>query len=411
MRAMSKVTFMCVFATLLFGLVTASAAKEAFTFWASGYPQSMQDWLKQDIFPKFEQQHNVSIQLAEIGWGGPREEKLLTAYAGGVFPDVFMNGGENYAMPLDKLISTWQDARLIDKGFWDAVRDRRTGSTFYLPQMAEVRGFIYNKRLFLEAGLDPLPPRSWQEMLNIVKRLTKLEGDAVTQSGFETIWGVPYVGSEYDWFLLQAGSCLHSPDARTSTLDTDDALAALKMMAEVYTITHPAGYSALGEGHFPRGQVAISRGYQAQLTNTIKSNPADVEYLDVYAPKRFESQRGVSLAFVNGLAISNQTKNQALAWEFVKYLMSQEVQAGMTAVGDKLAVRRDVGTNTRLPGVRQFAPWYNIMDTVTPPSFFPGRTAAANYIQSVLQSKMAPENAIIQMQQVGQTALDNYWKQ
>lgn len=411
MRSTSRFIYAVLVLTLICALSQAAAARETFTFWSSGYAPAMQEWLKTEVFPKFEEQYNVTIQYAEIGWGGPMSEKLLTAYAGGVFPDVYMNGNETYAMPLDKLIASWPDARFIEKGFWDAVRDRKTGSIYYIPQMAEVRGYIYNKRLFMEAGLNPVPPQDWPEMLTVVRRLTKFHENTVVQSGFETIWSEPYVGSEYDWFVLQTGNVFHTPDARTSLMNTDFALAALKMMAEVYSITHPAGYAALGEGHFPQGKVAISRGYQAQLNNTQQSNPSDVEYLDVYAPKQSRDQRGVSLAFVNGLSIGKTSKNPELAWKFIEFMMSQEIQAQMTAVNDKLSIRRDVATNTRLPGVRQYAPWYNIMDTVVAPSFFPGRTAVARIITSVLQGKMAAETAIIQMDQAAQVALDNYWKQ
>lgn len=399
-----------VFCAMVAVPIAGYGATTKFAFWSSGYSLDMQEWAKTEVFPKFEKAHNVTIEYSEIGWGAGREEKLLTALAANIMPDVFMNANWQYGIALDSLIAKWSDARMIDPALWKAVRDRRYKETYYVPQVVEVRGFAYNKRLFLEAGLEPQPPQSWDELLVVAKRLTKLQGSKVEQSGFETVWSAPFVGSEFDWFLQQAGKQVTADDLMTSTIRSPEGLDALKMLVGLYGITHPAGYAALSEGAFPAGKVAITRGHQSALVNMLSSNPDDAKNVDVYAPRRYPDGKGAAIAFTNGLGISKQAKDVSLAWEFIKFMLNTEIQTSMAPVTNTLVVRRDVATNTRMEAIRKFLPWYNIMQNVTIPGFFQGRSDAATHLVEALQGKRSPENALEMMHQAQQVALDKFWQ-
>ena len=158
-----------VFFVLLVACVAGTGSAETLVFWSSGYPLEVQDLLRSSVFPKFEAEHGVTIEYKEIGWGGPRDEQLFVALAAGVGPDVYVNGTEDWAIPLDDYVNAWDEAENIPQGFWDIARWMSRGQLLYVPQIVEIRGYAYNERLFLEAGLGTDAPGSWDEMLAYVK--------------------------------------------------------------------------------------------------------------------------------------------------------------------------------------------------------------------------------------------------
>ncbi|HEX6971457.1 MAG TPA: sugar ABC transporter substrate-binding protein [Limnochordia bacterium] len=388
-----------------------AAAAETITFWSSGYSQEMQDWLRKEAFPSFEAAHSIRIDHSEIGWGAAREEKLVVAHAAGVGPDVYVNPGYEFGLPLDQFIARWPDRTQIDPALWEAVRDRRSGVIYRVPQLADFRGIAYHQRLFAEAGLEPQPPQSWDDMLQAARKLTRTQEGEVLQSGFETVWGAPYVGSEYDWFLQQTGTQLVSADLRTSQIDSEEGLEALRFMVELFRTSHPPGMAALSEADFAQGKVGMARGGPWVLRGIEENIPDDVGYIDVFAPQRSPAGPPIAMAFVNGLGISKQSTQPALAWAFIDFMLSDPIQAGLAPLTNQLVIRRSVATNMELAPIRAYAPWYRIMSFASIPGLFPGRSQAAPFLVDALHGRRSPEEAIRLMDDAAQVALDRYWSE
>lgn len=325
----------------LAGMLAAPAAfgAETLVFWSSGYPAEVQDLLRRAIFPEFEAQHGIRIEYKEIGWGGPRDEQLVVAAAGGVGPDVYVNGtAEIGAVPLDEYVEAWEERSSINDAFWEIVRWMSRGQLLYVPQIVEIRGYAYNKRPFMEAGLSTDPPGSWEEMLDYVRKLTQVDeaSGRVVRSGFETTWNAPYVANEYDWFIQQAGAHLTTPDLKTSLIDTPEGHAALEYMLELYRITHPPGYQPIDRFEFNRGGVAITRGLASTKQQLEQVSPDDVAFFGLFAPRRNASTRPVAPTLVNGLSIASWSDKKDLAWEFIKFLMSVEALDGRISPGEAI---------------------------------------------------------------------------
>lgn len=400
-----------VFFVLLVACVAGTGSAETLVFWSSGYPLEVQDLLRSSVFPKFEAEHGVTIEYKEIGWGGPRDEQLFVALAAGVGPDVYVNGTEDWAIPLDDYVNAWDEAENIPQGFWDIARWMSRGQLLYVPQIVEIRGYAYNERLFLEAGLGTDAPGSWDEMLAYVRKLTRLD-DAnrrVLQSGFETDWRVPYVANEYDWFVQQAGSHLTTPDMTKSLINTPEAIAALEYMVELYLIAHPPGYEPVDRFEFHRGGVAITRGLVSTKQGVEEASPDDVKYFRLFAPRRDENTRPVAPTYVNGLSISQGSSNKDLAWEFIKYMLSVDVQEQFAEVGKIMVARQEVATNTALESTAWFAPWYQISSYAAPVGVLGNRTGLANLIRDALNQTISPGEAIVRMAEVHQVALDRLY--
>lgn len=399
--------------TLLASFSAIAAAQRTLVFWHSGIELDAVDWLRQEIFPRFEDEHHVIIEDAAIGWGAGREEKLLVAYAAGLSPDVFVgNGTTQNVIPLDHYFERWAERDVIVPGFLDPMRDPN-GVLRAIPHLAEVRGFAYSKYIAEEVGLEAeVPPNSWDELQEWARRMTRIDGDTVTRSGFETIWRAPFVGSEYDWFLLQAGGTVSSLDMRTATIRSDAGLQALRVLRDLYQIGHPPHASSqITEGDFADGRVGIARGGSWVLGPWEEVHNGDVSGLGIFAPRMDSDHDPVAITFVNGYVISDQSTDPDLAWLLIETLMSSEVQLAFAKYNDRLSVRQDVGTMVTDESVRRYLPWYRIAEHGATPGFFPGRGAAAGYIRQVLFSEMAPETALIMMQDAQQNAIDAFWEE
>jgi|GEM_PF-5202603 len=395
--------------TVTLACSSAAYAVETLVFWSSGYPQQVQQVLQSKVFPAFEERYGVKIEYKDIGWGGPRDEQLVTGFAGGVGPDVYVNGTELWAVELDEFVGKWDEASAIHPAFWEISRWMSRGRLLYVPQTLEVRGYAYNKRLFMEAGLGVNPPAGWDEMLEYVRKLTKLDeaGSRVTQSGFETTWNAPFVANEYDWFIQQAGSSLHTIDLTTSLINTPTGVEALDYMLELYNIAHPPGYQPVATNQFARGAIAITRGLVSAKQQMEQAAPEEVQFFGLFAPRRDADSRPVALTLVNGLSISRSAKDPDLAWKFIQYMMSAEVQRDFAEVGQMMVAHNEVAADTSLDIVAWLQPWYEISPYAAPVGQFgTRRPQVANILVSALAGRISPGEAIIRMAEEHQLGLD-----
>ena len=381
-------------------------------FWHSGLQPELIDWLKQEVFPAFEREHGVTIEELALGWGAPREEKLAVAFAAGVGPDIIVGSGNaNHTIPLDAYFERWAEKASIVPAFLIPMRDVQ-GVLKAIPHEAEVRGFAYSKQIAFESGLDAdSPPASWDELLAWARQMTRIEGDQVTRSGFETVWGTPFVGSEFDWFLQQAGGSVASPDMRESTILSEAGLAAIEVMKELYEIGHPPhAASSINESMLASGGAAIARGGPWVIDPWLEAH-GSLDGLGVFAPRMSPETRPVAITFVNGFAITDQAKNPDLAWKLIERLLSFDAQDALAKYNFRLATRTDVGVQFGVPHIDLFAPWYRIAEFAAPPGFFPGRSDAARALLEALRGERPPNDALRLMHVAQQVAIDHFWEQ
>lgn len=391
---------------------SAVLAQEVITFWHSGTNVQTQTWLRENIFPEFERKHNVIVDDLAIGWGAQREEKLAVAFAAGVGPDIIVGSGNTpWAISLEEYVNQWEDRHQIPPAMWLNQRDVN-GVVRGVPYVGAPRGFGYSRRVASEVGLPAeSPPQSWEDLLEWARRLTQIDPNgAVVRSGFETEWNPPQVGSEFDWFLQQNGGSVASEDWRASTILGDAGLEALEIMKELYQLGRGPGVTQpVSQGAFPQGRVGIAR-VVVQTFAAWKELNGDIEDLAVYSPRRSPAHAPVTLTFVDGFVITEQSRNPDLAWELIKVLLSPEVQHAYAKYNNYGPVRQDVALSGE-PHVEQFAPLYRIAEFSRPPGFFPGRSQAAPILVQALRGEVAPMNALLQMHEAQQREIDRFWEE
>ena len=152
------------------------------------YAQEHEKTVYQSLIDKFTEKTGAKVTF-EVTTSDEYAQKLLAYKTADDMPDIFYVGPEavasnvddEYLLPLDNYV----DKEVVDN-LWGAVGsayryDGKTagtgeGSLYCLPKDFSTFAFAYNKDIFDEAGLeypDPADPYTWDEFLDVCKKLTK----------------------------------------------------------------------------------------------------------------------------------------------------------------------------------------------------------------------------------------------
>ncbi len=210
------------------------------------------------------------------------------------------------------------------------------GFSFYndqlisLPYIRSTPLFYYNKEMFAEAGITE-PPKTIVELVEAGRRLTKINENGETEVyGFEML-------NDPAWFvqnmIYQLGSNLLSEDGMSvPALEDGTMLQVLTAWREwvdegwcaAPSVTRP---ESTMRDHFNQRKLASYFASSGGMTNILRSAEAvgiDVgaAFLPTWDPNRPAAPTGGG-----NIAIIQRNKNDqqiAAAWEFVKFLMSDE---------------------------------------------------------------------------------------
>lgn len=265
--------------------------------------------------------------------------RALTAARSGTPPtvavllatDIFTLIEEDVVQPIDTFISTDQDRAWVD-GFMPAylASAQVEGHLWAVPFQRSTAVMYYNKEAFAAAGLDPeTPPRTWDEMVEFGKALTV--GDA---SGTVTQWGLGIPGSAnavhwlFGALVAQNGGMLSSADGLHTYFDTPEVIGALQFFVDLSAVhgIHPPGVQEWGTtpSDFLQGRLAMAWTTTGNLTN-IRNNATFAFGVAPYPgnPEPASVLGGGNLYIFSGAPEAEQ----AAAFEFVKFMTSDEIQA------------------------------------------------------------------------------------
>jgi ABC-type glycerol-3-phosphate transport system substrate-binding protein len=266
------------------------------------------------------------------------DRKLMLATSGGVPPDVAGIYGralpvyaENNALtPLDRFASEGGITadHYIDV-FWKicSYRDHLWG----LPTTPACLALIWNKKLFREAGLDPeQPPRSIAELEQFNEKLVKRRPDGRLAScghlpsepgWWNEIWGWWFGGELWD------GSHTITANSRANVASFEWLESYPKRFGAQDLLAFGEGFGnfASPQNPFFTGRVAMV--LQGPWIHTFIKNlaPADFEWgvapFPSADPDRFKD---VTLVETDTLVIPAGSKHPSEAFEFIKYVNSQQ---------------------------------------------------------------------------------------
>ena len=279
--------------------------------------------------------------------------KFATAVAGGVGPDLvaidlvytpaFMEAGQ-----LTDITEQAKSLPFFDKlspshvklGTWS------DGNIYALPFSAEGSVLGYNKDLFRQAGLDPdKPPTNWTDIEAAAKKITALGNDTYGYyfsgacAGCNVFGMLPLVWA--------SGGDILSADYSQPTFTDPKVAAALEFFHRMYTEGVIPEGAKVDDGTdflnaFTSGKIGMV-GTGAFSIATLKTQYPDVDLGITFLP----GQDGGRSSFAGGdnIAIPTGSEHVDEAFEFIQWLLSDQVQLEQYAKNSQLPVRTDLAKN------------------------------------------------------------------
>ncbi len=339
--------------TLLLGSCAVQEdGREVVKFWAMG----REGEVVAELIPEFERQNpQIRVDLQQIPWTAAHE-KLLTAFAGRVTPDIAQLGSswvpELVALgaldPLDQRIagSTVVEPNDFFPGGWAGnVIDRRTWG---IPWYSDTRILFYRSDLLRQAGFAKVPD-NWADWVRAMR--------AIKQRGNPRDFAIFLPINEYEpllAFALQQPEPLLRDGGRRGNFESpgfvrasnfylglfDQGLAPRATNTQISNI-----YDEFAKGHFAfiiTGPWNIGE-FESRLPPERKDDW-------MTAPLPGPSGPGQSIAGGSSLAVFARSERKAAAWKLIEYLSQPAIQLKFFELTGDLPPRRSVWNARRLAG-------------------------------------------------------------
>jgi len=220
------------------------------------------------------------------------------------------------------------------------------GGRYAVPFAAEGSVLLYNKGLFEQAGLDPeAPPTTWQEIYDAAVAITALGDDT---------YGYYFSGAcagcnafTYLPLIWASGGDVLSEDGLSATVDSPEVRAALEFYQRMWAegLIPPSAQADTGTDFlnaFLTGKIGMA-GSGAFSISVLKNDHPEIDFGLTFLP----GQEGGSSSFAGGdsIAITSSSQYVAESFEFIQWVLSEEIQLEMFAARGQLPLRADLIDN------------------------------------------------------------------
>jgi len=272
--------------------------------------------LSEDFYKKT----HIKVKCDAISWGDAHS-KYLTSIAGGVAPDIGTMGLTwgtefgNLGAIVDLKSVYPEEIRSIKEsvfsGLWDSVEYK--SKVFGIPFDMTEYVLYYRNDIVSKA------PRNWDELTSLLAELNS------KGKGMIFDWGsLSWIG--YSPFLWQAGGDYYNADYTNVTIDSPEAVSALKFFSELYT-----------KYNVPKTKIPLEQGMRTGDFPICISGNWKIGELRLSAPEIAgkwsistmpKGPTGKMTAFIGGriMGIFSQSRHKEEAWQFIKYLFTPEIQ-------------------------------------------------------------------------------------
>lgn len=354
---------------LLWSTVTAAAERVEITFWF-GHPESnlFAQALAQKI-EEFNQINDLGIHVNVVftgGGGGAYLDRIITAQAGGIGPDV-AHMWTYHLQPLAlqgllldvyEVIEPSRVRQLADLTPGALEMVSYDGALYGLPVSANTFGLIYNGDNFAEAGLAGAPA-TVQELDQYAQRLTRLNSDgSIAHMGYypddftRLYWGWVFGGDYYD------------AEAQQYTIDDPRIVEALEWVVSygerygldaINIFRAQLGSPAQGQGPLISGRFSILSIGQYRIP-TLRRLAPDVDWRFAPLPTAPGGpQQPTTLIEADVVAVLSTTPHPKEAAEFLLWFGSSATLATMIQEHNLLIPHRGVSPGLYHPDFQMWA--------------------------------------------------------
>lgn len=272
-----------------------------------------------EISKEFTEETGVKVVCQAISWGNAHS-KYLTSIAGEVTPDIGTMGltwgmkfGELGAM-VDLREEFPEDVARLEKDIFTGIlHSTRIGNKVYGIPFDLSEHIMYYRTDIIQS-----PPKTWDELLAVVKDLKK------QNKGMLIDWGsLEWIG--YSPFLWQAGGAYYNDNYTKVTLNTPEAAEGLDFFNSLYMEGTPKTMVPIEQGmrtgDYP---LAISGNWKI-ISLTVGAPEIKGKWAISMLPK---GPSGKRTALIGGriMGIFSRSKKKDIAWQFIKFMFAPENQ-------------------------------------------------------------------------------------
>jgi ABC-type glycerol-3-phosphate transport system substrate-binding protein len=284
------------------------------------------------ILPKFQELNpGWTVAADYTGWGD-LDVKVMTAFAGGLQPDLFqadnVEFGPKYNQKgiiaeLNPLIDADTDARAkVDDFYPKALYEGATinGQIVALPYVLDNRALFYRKDFLKEVGLPDTAPQNWDEFRDAAIKQTKMDGDVFVRAGWHAGVG-QFCFQNYVPLLWQNGGELLDDAHSRCAFNSDAGVEALAFWARLI-IEDKVGpvedMPAVGDmSPYVAGTQAMAFSSYGELINAQKYAP---DIWDSIGITVLGQKQPAALWYANTFFLS-KGRRLSEAWKLLSYLV------------------------------------------------------------------------------------------
>ena len=346
-RRFSRVMLLLLACGLLASCAPRKEQGVVLKFWAMG----REGEVVTALMPEFERTHpGVRVEVQQLPWTAAHE-KLLTAFAGDVMPDIFQLGNTwvpefavlGALLPLDAQVAASKLVTPADyfPGIWDTniVDGKLWGAPWYI----DTRVLFYRRDMLARAGYAN-PPQTWAEWMkamNAIKRRVGPDNYAILlpSDEFEPLLALALQNDEP---LLRDGG-------RYGNFRSAGFRRSLQLYADMYAQKLAPMNRITNVYHeFGMGYVSFYISGPWNMGEFKRRLPADQQQHWMTAILPGPSGPAASIAGGSSLVLSASSKHPREAWQLIEYLSRTDTAARFHELTGDLPPRRSNWSAPRL---------------------------------------------------------------
>jgi multiple sugar transport system substrate-binding protein len=314
--------------SLTTGCRSSPSGETVLRFWAMG----REGEVVTELLPEFERAHpGIHVKVQQLPWTAAHE-KLLTAFAGDVTPDICQLGNtwipEFVALkalePLDGYVAGSSVVQPEDyfAGIWDT--NRVNGALYGIPWYIDTRLLFYRRDLLMGAGFSQ-PPRSWPEWKRVLA--------ALKQRAQPDRYAILLPLNEFEPLLalaLQQDEPLLREGGRWGNFQGAGFRRALSFYLEMFQRGWAPTVATTGVSNvwseFGRGDFSFYISGPWNIGEFKRRLPSEQQDTWMTAPLPGPDGPGASIAGGSSLVVFRASRHKAAAWRLIAYLSEPAVQ-------------------------------------------------------------------------------------
>ena len=283
--------------------------------------------------PELEIEH-VVLPTADSVW----DQKSLAAYAAGTAGDVMQMSPDYYGLMTEYFLDLREFAERdkvpVDNEFVHGMMDdnyRPDGKLEAMPLLANCFVFLYNKKMFDEAGVPyPTNDWTWDDFAEMAPKFVSGEGIDHTYA-LVNHWVMS------NFALISKDGVPYSDDFKTALVDSPEVAAGLDLFGKlVKEGAYPDGVAAQNmpkEQLFVSGKAAMFPAGGFEIATITEEIGDAFEWGAVLPPRN--SSGNTNITYATGYAINKDSKNPEAAWQFLKEVsyLNDEMAAVTAKIG------------------------------------------------------------------------------